>query len=138
MVLVSKLKSSSEHLDGRDHETLVPAVLPLPGLGTLDFLSALICHTGPDVFDNDAMGLVLLVMWESGVRNYFLIDFSINVIFYVTWVFFVDRTSSNTMSENNPIWFVTLTTWITFCMNCFFIIEQIIRIVGRRGKRFRS
>ena len=39
----------------RDEVYLVPAVLPLPGLGTLDFLTGLIANTGPDVFDNDAM-----------------------------------------------------------------------------------
>jgi hypothetical protein len=39
----------------RDEVYLVPAVLPLPGLGTMDFLTGLIGNTGPDVFDNDAM-----------------------------------------------------------------------------------
>lgn len=126
------------HLDRRDQEILVPAVLPLPGLGTLDFLSALITHTGPDVFDNDAMGLVLVVMWEAGVRYYFLIDFFMNVAFYVIWVFFVDRTSSNTSNAENPVWIVTFLTWATLTLNCIFIGEQIIRIIGRQGKKFRS
>ncbi len=126
------------HLDRRDQEILVPAVLPLPGLGTLDFLSALITHTGPDVFDNDAMGLVLVVMWEAGVRYYFLIDFFMNVAFYVIWVFFVDRTSSNTSNVENPVWIVTFLTWATLILNCIFIMEQVIRIIGRQGKKFRS
>jgi hypothetical protein len=113
-------------------------VLPLPGLGTLDFLSALISHTGPDVFDNDAMGLVLVVMWEAGVRSYFLIDFAVNVIFDVIWVFFVDYSSSNTFSMSNEVWKGTILAWATFVLNSLFIVEQIIRILGRKGKRFRS
>lgn len=117
---------------------MVPAVLPLPGLGTLDFLSALIAHTGPDVFDNDAMGLVLVVMWNAGVRHYFLIDFYINVIFCIVWVFFVDHSSSNTASVNNPVWAVTSLSWGTLLLNIVFMIEQVIRILGRKGNRFRS
>ena len=117
---------------------MVPAVLPLPGLGTLDFLSALIAHTGPDVFDNDAMGLVLVVMWNAGVRHYFLIDFVIHTIFCIVWVFFVDRTSSNTANTNNPIWEVTFLSWTALVINFIFIIEQIIKLIGRQGKRIRS
>ena len=116
----------------------MPAVLPLPGLGTLDFLSALISHTGPDVFDNDAMGLVLVVMWNAGVRYYFLIDFSINVLFCIVWVLFVDRSSSNTADASNPVLFVTSLAWTVLILNIIFIIEQIIRLIGRRGGRFRS
>ena len=126
------------HLDRKDQEILVPAVLPLPGLGTLDFLSALIAHTGPDVFDNDAMGLVLVVMWNAGVRHYFLIDFYINVVFCIVWVFFVDHSSSNTANENNSVWVVTVLCWSTLILNTVFMIEQVIRIIGRQGKRFRS
>lgn len=126
------------HVDKKDHEILVPAVLPLPGLGTLDFLSALISHTGPDVFDNDAMGLVLVVMWNAGVRRYFLIDFYINVAFCIVWVFFVDHSSSNTVNPENPVWAVTVLCWGTLVLNFVFMIEQVIRIVGRQGKRFRS
>ncbi len=126
------------HVDRKDQEILVPAVLPLPGLGSLDFLSALIAHTGPAVFDNDAMGLVLVVMWNAGVRQYFLIDFSINVAFCVVWVFFVDHTSSNTANGNNSVWVVTVLSWGTLSLNCVFTIEQIIRIIGRQGNRFRS
>ena len=116
----------------------MPAVLPFPGLGTLDFLSALIAFTGPDVFDNDAMGLVLVVMWDAGVKRYFLIDFLMNVIFCVIWVLFVDRTSANTADESNALWGVTSLAWATLLLNVVFIVIHIIRIFGRQQKLFRS
>ncbi len=124
--------------ESKGQEILVPAVLPLPGLGTLDFLSALITHTGPDVFDNDAMGLVLVVMWNAGVRHYFLIDFIANIAFNIVWVFFVDRTSSNTASNYNSTFVGTILGWTVFTLNAIFLILQIIRIIGRQGQRFRT
>jgi hypothetical protein len=139
-IIVSQLKKNFPefHVDQRGEEELVPAVLPLPGLGNLDFLSALISNTGPDVFDNDAMGLVLVVMWNAGVRRYFLIDFFFNTTFCVIWVLFVDRTSSNTANSSNNVWGVTFLSWATLVLNVMFIVEQVIRIIGRQGKRFRS
>lgn len=134
-----QLRTSQDlYLEQRNQEILVPAVLPLPGLGTLDFLSALISNTGPDVFDNDAMGLVLVVMWEAGVRIYFLIDFSVNVLFCVVWAFFVDLSSSSTMNTNNNIWKVTAFAWSTLILNCVFTVEQIVLTIGNQRKTFRS
>ena len=136
------MQAKSSYLDynaeRKGQEILVPAVLPLPGLGTLDFLSALITHTGPDVFDNDAMGLVLVVMWNAGGRRYFLIDFIGNVAFSIVWVFFVDHSSSNTASENNNALIGTFLGWTVLAFNLIFLIEQIIRIIGRTGHRFRT
>jgi len=137
-----KLRSINQQeayqIDPKDQEILVPAVLPLPGLGTLDFLSVLIENTGPDVFDNDAMGLVLVVMWNAGVRNYFLIDFVLNIAFYILWVLFVDRSSSNTASVEHAVWAVTFLAWAVFLANIAFTVEQSIRLTRRQGKLFRS
>ena len=68
------IDDSKGHIDKLDFEELdiikkqkrkgrlfrTPAVLPLPGLGKMRFLGALIDNTPPSVVDNDAMGLVLL------------------------------------------------------------------------------
>jgi len=48
----------------RGYFVRTPAVLPLPGLGTVDFLSSLLVKAPPTVFDNDAMAVVLRVLWN--------------------------------------------------------------------------
>lgn len=75
-----------------------PAVLPLPSLGSLKFLSSLTSECSPNVFDNIAMGTVLRVMWWN-LRTYFYLDMILFVMFYIFWGYFVDITSSTT-SQN--------------------------------------
>ncbi len=117
---------------------LIPAVLPMPGLGTLDFLSALLSIPDRHVFDNDAMGLVLLVLWTSGIRRYFLVDFTLNIFFNICWVLFVDKTASSTASSKNNMHTVTSLAWLVLFLNTFFIAEQCLRFCRRRGLYFRS
>jgi hypothetical protein len=60
----------------------VPAVLPLPGLGSLKFLSSLLYKVPPTAFDNDAMGLVLRVMWVHYIKKYFLFDLILYLFYF--------------------------------------------------------
>jgi WD40 repeat protein len=80
-----------------------PAVLPLPGLGTLDFLSSLLYKTPPTAFDNVAMGLVLRVMWEDYIRKYFLLDLIVFLFYFLIWVCLVDWTSSTTSTQEDSL-----------------------------------
>jgi len=123
----------------RDEVLLVPAILPLPGLGTLRFLSALTSNMGPKVFDNDAMGVVLRVMWESGIKRYFWLDFTLHVAFFICWVYLVDRTASSTATIANPTsWGAPLLPWLVLGLNSFFCIEQTVRYIGSGRQIFRS
>lgn len=127
----------SEH---KDEVVLIPAVLPLPGLGSLDFLSALLAmpNTGSEVFDNDAMGLVLTVLWNAGIKYYFFVDFLLNVIFCSCWINFVDRSASSTSAIANDANLVTILAWSVILINIIFTVEQGIRFLTRRGHFFRS
>lgn len=122
----------------KDDIVLIPAVLPLPGLGTLDFLSALLSIPDRNVFDSDAMGLVLLVLWKAGIKQFFLIDFFLNSCFCVAWVLFVDTTASSTAKSSNSTVQVTALAWIILTLNGIFIGEQSLRFLRRRGHFFRS
>mmetsp|Transcript_5230 Transcript_5230/g.9965 ORF Transcript_5230/g.9965 Transcript_5230/m.9965 type:complete len:1602 (+) Transcript_5230:107-4912(+) len=127
----------SEH---KDEVILIPAVLPLPGLGSLDFLSALLAmpNTGSEVFDNGAMGLVLTVLWNAGIKHYFFVDFILNVIFCSCWINFVDRSASSTSSIATDTKVVTILAWSVILINIIFTAEQGIRFLTRRGHFFRS
>lgn len=105
----------------KDEITLIPAVLPVPDMGTLDFISALLAMStvGAGVFDNDAMGLILIVLWKGGIRTYFLADFVLNIVFSTCWVNFVDRTASSTAIATNNGVVVTALTWSGKCVFYF-------------------
>ncbi len=143
LLLAKKTDSfrGSFETERKDEITLIPAVLPLPGLGTLDFLSALLSmpSAGPEVFDNDAMGLILIVLWTSGIRQYFLADFMLNILFCACWVHFVDLSASSTSRATiNGSIDVTLLAWSVILMNFIFLFKQGVRFATRRGHFFRS
>ena len=122
----------------RNEITLIPAVLPLPGLGTLDFLSALITNTGADVFDNDAMGLVLVVLWNSGISNYFMVDFILNSVFFILWIIFLDYSASTTVSSSEINQYALGLAWAIIGLNTIFVGEQVLRFMTRMENFVRS
>lgn len=129
---------SSKQKQNKNEITLIPAVLPLPGLGTLDFLSALITNTGADVFDNDAMGLVLVVLWNSGISNYFMVDVILNSIFFVLWIIFLDYSASTTVSSSEINKSALGLAWAIVGFNTIFVVEQILRFMTRMENFVRS
>ena len=52
-----------------------PMVLPLPGVCSLPFLSAVVSKVPVEVFNHDVLGLILDELWFNGTRTIFLIDF---------------------------------------------------------------
>jgi hypothetical protein len=140
-VLIKQGSRSSRYFsEKKDEVILIPAVLPLPGLGTLDFLSALLAmpNIGSEVFDNDAMGLVLTVLWNAGIKHYFFVDFILNIVFSSCWINFVDRSASSTSIVSNDANMVTILAWSVILINIIFTVEQGVRFFTRRGHFFRS
>ena len=52
-----------------------PMVLPLPGVCSLPFLSAVVSKVPVEVFNHDILGLILDELWFNGTRTIFLVDF---------------------------------------------------------------
>jgi Ion transport protein len=67
-----------------------PAVLPIPGLGDMSLLANLLVSAPAEVFDNDAMALVLRVLWDGYIRRYYYIDFCLFVTYYLCWIVLVE------------------------------------------------
>jgi WD40 repeat protein len=120
----------------------IPAVLPLPGLGTMKFLGALIDNTPPTVFENDAMGLVLRVMWYYHLRKWFLLDVCVYLVFYALWIVYVDWTASTTartvgdgMETSEGAIAVSL-----LILNSLFALKEAVQSArsGERASYFRS
>lgn len=117
-----------------------PAVLPLPGLGTLEFLSALTKTANPNVFDNDAMRLVLKVMWRK-ISLFFLLDFVLFIGFFVSWCFLADSTASSTSSslDDTKGWILTSLIALVLVLNTLFLVKELLQADwGRRPQHFRS
>ena len=101
----------------------IPAVLPLPGLGSLAFISVLIREMPPNVFDNDAMGLVLRVLWNSEVKLFFLWDFSAFVVYYICWIIFIDFSATSTYEDHQKTNNSMLAYALLIFNSCFVITE---------------
>jgi len=117
-----------------------PAVLPLPGLGKMRFIGALIDNTPPSVFENDAMGLVLRVMWYYHLRKWFLLDVFVYVVFYALWIVYVDWTASTTArgaTEMNISKVAIAGTLLA--LNTLFGLKEAVQAArsGRRAAYFR-
>lgn len=114
-----------------DHKAEVfrtPAVLPLPGLGSIRLLSALTAERNAKVFDNEAMGLVLKVMWTKYIRHYFYVDVALYIVFYTLWILFVDMTSSTThASYRVSKVFVFTIGVVILAINTVFAIKELVQ-----------
>lgn len=130
-------KPEKEYDEGR--LTRTPAVLPLPNLGTMKFLSALLLKAPPTVFDNEAMGLVLRVMWQNHMRKYFIVDTIIFVLYFILWIVLLDSTSASSTERSSvsvPQRVVAVTIMV---LNSVYAVKELIQSdLGRRSKYFRS
>jgi WD40 repeat protein len=110
-----------------------PAILPLPGLGTLKFLSSLLYKTPPTVFDNPAMGLVLRVMWGDYIKLYFLLDLIIFLFYGALWVCLIEWTSATTSFPGESLKGVEKTmSIIMIVFNTIFAAKELRQ--SRSGK----
>lgn len=117
-----------------------PAVLPLPGLGDMDFLASLLASAPPDVFDNDAMALVLRVLWKSYIRQYFYLDFCLFLVFYICWIILVETgIASGGPTELPDPSTATISVLAVFAFNTIFAAKELVESrYGRRTMYFRS
>lgn len=116
---------------------LTPAVLPLPGLGEMDMLSCLLRHAPAEVFDNDAMTLVLNVLWTDHIRKYFIMDSLLFALFYTLWVALVDKTSADALSRANQTSETTIALLVAAMNTVYFVKELVQSRFGRRRGYFR-
>ena len=131
----------ADSIDLRGGTSRAAAVLPLPGLGGMDFLSSLLSHAPAEVFDNVPMALVVRTMWNDHIRVFFYLDFFIFMVFYACWVALVeivagaDLSSSELgmMSGESNLSIITLT------LNTLFGLKEVCQSrMGKRGAYWRS
>jgi hypothetical protein len=134
----SKIGLVKQFERSRGHIALTPAVLPLPSLGDLEFLSSLLVNAPPNAFDNDAMALVLGVMWRDHVRKYFVVDCLVFVAYYASWVVLLELMFTSTSSSippgtNAPVSVLSL---VVVGLNSLFLSKEIIQSGFCRRKRY--
>ena len=114
-----------------------PAVLPLPGLGNMSLLANLLVSSPAEVFDNDAMALVLRVLWKNYIRRYYYCDFCVFVTYYLCWIALVETatilspTGQNVM-KNTSVLSVLLPVVLLF--NTLFAAKELVE--GMYGMKF--
>lgn len=118
--------------------SLTPAVLPLPGLGDLRFLSCLLMKAPPQAFDNDAMALVLKVVWRSHVRKYFVMDLCLFGTFYACWIAFLELSYSSLDSPYQKEMAWALSVAVVTINSLFFAKELVHSGFGMRERYFSS
>lgn len=102
-----------------------PAVLPLPNLGSMQFLSSLIFKAPPTVFDNDAMAVVLRVLWKNHIQKYFILDLILYLIFFSLWIVLVDSKSSGTDARSAAFEMAIAIT--VFALNTLFALKELVQ-----------
>lgn len=126
-------------MDDGDGLTRTPAVLPLPFLGTMEFLSSIIVKLPATAFNNEAMALVLRVMWRRHIRRYFFIDAIVFIIFACLWILLIERTSSTTSTSTVLDRRERVVCVLVIVMNSLFAAKEAIQSdFGRRPGYLRS
>ena len=121
----------------RGHVMRTPAVLPLPGLGSMQFLSSLLDKAPATVFDNDAMAVVLRVLWKTEVRKYFILDLTLYVVFYILWILLVDAKSAQ--SDETSASYTLGVAVAVFSLSILFAVKELVQSdYGRRPEYLRS
>jgi WD40 repeat protein len=118
----------------REYISRAPAVLPLPGLGDMDFLASLLMFAPLEVFENEAMAVVVRVVWYNHIRKFFFLDCVIFALYYTSWVALVELTFSNEDSyefneDSTASWMASLTIFL----NTLFAIKEMMQ--SRLGNR---
>jgi WD40 repeat protein len=119
-----------------------PAVLPLPGLGNMSLLANLLVSSPAEVFDNDAMALVLRVLWKNYIRRYYYFDFCVFVTYYLCWIVLVETATilsptGQTVTTNISVLAVLLPMVLLF--NTLFAAKELVEgIYGMKYMYWRS
>jgi hypothetical protein len=110
------------------------------GLGEMDFLASLLANVPPSVFDNDAMAVVIRVMWRDHIRKFFFLDFFLFQVYFAFWIVLVELTASSSTAVSyageTKVMAITLGT---LTLNSLFAAKELIQSrYGRRSEYFTS
>ena len=119
--------------DDQQERMLTPAVLPLPGLGQMEFLSSLLWNAPPDVFDNAAMGVILRVLWTCHIRNIFYMDFFLFICFYGCWIALVESKVGGDSWDSTPERTTNGLPVIVLLLNSVFGVKETVEAGWGRG-----
>lgn len=90
-------------------------------------------------FNNEAMALVLRVMWRRHIRRYFFIDSIVFLVFVCLWILLTEKTSSTTSVSIGIQSGERLTCALVLGMNSLFAAKEAIQSdFGRRPGYLRS
>jgi len=120
--------------------SLTPAALPIPGLGDLDFISSLLSTAPPNAFDNDAMALVLSVMWRENIRKWFVIDVAVFAVYLGCWVALLELSmlsdSTQAKSQNAA---AAVLSFVVVALNSLYLMKEFIQSAfGQQISYFKS
>lgn len=119
--------------------TRIPAVLPVPGLGSMSFLSALVARAPPTAFDNEAMGIVLQVMWQYHIRWYYVIDTVVFICYYALWILLIEFSATKPAGADELSTADTYIAGTILVINSLFAVKEIVQSnLGRRPGYFQS
>lgn len=135
----AKLRTVDDIGDEAD-EVRIPAVLPIPGLGSMQFLSALVTKAPATAFDNEAMGVVLRVMWQNHIRKYYIFDTCIFVSYYALWIILIEASvAESTASQDDDNLPTIAIAGVVLVLNSVFAVKEFIQSnFGRRSGYFSS
>jgi hypothetical protein len=111
-----------------------------PGLGEMDFLASLLANAPPRVFDNDAMAVVLRIMWRDHIRKFFLLDTFLFLVYFAFLIVLVELTASSPTALSyvgeTKVMAITLGA---LTLNSLFAAKELIQSrYGRRTEYFNS
>lgn len=119
--------------------TRTPAVLPIPGLGSMYFLSMLVARAPATAFDNEAMGIVIRVMWQGYIRKFFLLDTVVFLLYYGLWIFLVEQSAGADVRSRGERKAHTATALIVLILNSIFAFKELVQSdLGHRPGYFFS
>jgi WD40 repeat protein len=131
---LKKSKSSLKLGQSREFITRTPAVLSLPGLGDMDFLASILMYAPLEVFENEAMAVVVRVVWYNHIRKFFLLDCALYAIYYVCWISLVELTLLSKDNQWEVEWItLKLIAMTTATFNTIFAVKEIMQV--RLGNR---
>lgn len=117
----------------------IPAVLPIPGLGSIAFLSALVAKAPATAFDNEAMGVVIQVMWKDYIWRYYMIDTCFFVCYYALWIVLIELNTSISEEESGSNSVRTAVAAVLLVLNSLFAAKELVQSnYGRRRSYFAS
>lgn len=108
----------------------------------MSLLANLLVSAPAEVFDNDAMALVLRVLWKQYIRRYYYIDFCIYITYYICWIVLVE--TATILSPSGQILIkdvstLTILVPVVVMFNTIFAAKEITEgIYGMKFMYWRS